>query len=112
LLTEVDWAALFSSFFSNVRVKIKCKNPTRVPKERVYELGGYCYLISFLTEGVEQIGDPTDNDDGKGDGDGTKGDDKGPKDREDEPKSDDDPEEDDLLDDELPEPEINTEKKG
>jgi hypothetical protein len=32
-------AVLFSSFFSNVRVKIKCKNLARVPKERVYELG-------------------------------------------------------------------------
>lgn len=112
LLTEVDWAVMFSSFFSNVRIKIKCKNPTRVPKERVYELGGYCYLISFLTEGVEQIGEPTDNDDGKGDDDDAKGDDKGPKESEDEPKSDEDPEEDDLLDDEPPEPENNTDKKG
>lgn len=98
LLTEVDWTVLFSSFFSTARIKIKCKNPSRVPKETVFELGGACYIISFMTEGVLQIEDPVDKDDGKGD---PKEEDGDPKDGDDDPKGDEDPEEDDLLDDDL-----------
>lgn len=97
MLTEVDWIVLFSSFFSNARIKIMCKNPAKVPKERVFELGGTCYQISFLTEGVTQIDDPVE--DGKGD-DG-KGDDGSPKEDDGAPIEDGDLEDDDLLDDEL-----------
>jgi hypothetical protein len=95
LLSEVDWTTLFSIFFSTTRIKIKCKDPVRIPKERVYEMGGSCYLVSFTAEGVGQIEDHEDNDgkgdDGKGD-DGKGNDDDGKGD-------DDDPKEDDLLDD-------------
>lgn len=55
MLEEVDWPTLFTSLFSVARIKIKCKNPSRIPQERVYELGGGCYLISFTAEGVSQI---------------------------------------------------------
>lgn len=89
ILSEVDWPTLFSSFFANVRIKIKCKDPVKVPRERVYELGGSCYLITFLIEGVEQIADPAGKDHGKGDYD---------HDPED-PDPEEDLEEEDLLDD-------------
>lgn len=72
---EVDWTVLFSSFFATVRIKIKCKNPAKVPMERVYEMGD-CYLISFKTKGVEQLADPTNKDDDGGKGDDGKCDDR------------------------------------
>lgn len=40
LLEVVDWPTLFTSLFSVVRIRIKCKNPSKIPHERVYELGG------------------------------------------------------------------------
>lgn len=116
MLVEVDWSALFTSFFSNVRVRIKCKNPSRVPRERVYKIGGACYPISFLMEGVEQLGAAPNDEDGNGGGEVPKGDDDGPggnedntKGDEDETKEDEGLEEDDLLD-ELPDNE--KEKRG
>lgn len=53
-----------------------------MPKQRVYETDGGCYLISFKTEGVQQLEEGSDKDDGDED-------------------SDLDPEDDDLLEDEL-----------
>lgn len=101
LLSEVDWTTLFSTFFSTAKIKIKCKDPIRIPEERVYEMGGSCYLVTFTAEGVEQIDDLNEDNDGKGDdgkGDDGKGDDR--KGNEDDGKGDDDdPEEDDLLGD-------------
>jgi hypothetical protein len=35
---EVDWQSLFGSFFAMVRMKIKCRNPARVPKQRIMEI--------------------------------------------------------------------------
>jgi hypothetical protein len=79
-LVEVDWQSLFRSFFAMVRIKIKCRNPARVPKHRIMEMKDEIFLISFKTEGVEQVGGEV-NDDGNGGGEY-------------------DLEEDDLLDDE------------
>lgn len=53
MLMEVDWLVLFSSFFSVARVRIRCKNPKKIPKQRVYKMDGGCYRISFKTEGVQ-----------------------------------------------------------
>lgn len=62
LMVEMDWQTLFNSFFSLMRVKIQCKDPTRVPKERVYVFNKGLYLIHFKTEGFEQISNSTDGD--------------------------------------------------
>jgi hypothetical protein len=67
--------------FSVVRIKIKCKNPSKIPPERVYEMGGGCYLVSFRTEGVVQESNKPEGEDDNGD--------------------DEDPEDDDLLGDDL-----------
>jgi hypothetical protein len=82
-LTEVDWQSLFGSFFAMIRIKIKCRDPSKVPKKRIMEMKDEIFLISFKTEGFEQIaeGEKRENDDGDG-GD------------------DDNLEEDDLLDEE------------
>jgi hypothetical protein len=37
-LIDVDWYSLFSNQFAMVRMKIKCKNPSRIPMERVLEI--------------------------------------------------------------------------
>lgn len=75
-------------------------------------MGGSCYPIFFLAEGVEQTREPTEKDDGKGDDDGANGDDKGPKGDDDGPKSDEDLDDDDLLDDDPPEPKKNLDNNG
>lgn len=52
-LVEVDWQSLFGSFFAMIRIKIKCREPSKVPKKRVMEMGDGIYLIKFKTEDVE-----------------------------------------------------------
>ncbi|CAO2148908.1 unnamed protein product [Urochloa humidicola] len=80
-LLEVDWQTLFNSFFSVVRVRINCKYPNCIPRERVMEMGDQLFLLEYIVEGLEQEGGkPGDNDQG------------------DDPGS-----EDDLLDEEEPE---------
>lgn len=41
---EVDWSALFASFFSMARVRVMCKNLVKIPRERVFEIGDACYV--------------------------------------------------------------------
>jgi len=36
IMVEVDWHAIFDSFFSLVRVKIQCKDPTNIPSRRLF----------------------------------------------------------------------------
>jgi len=112
LLLEVDWTELFKVFFSMARIRIKCKNPARIPFERIYELGGSCFLIHFKTEGVMQLGEPKDGGDDH-DGDGNDGDSHEDKNRKDGKDNDEeDLEDDDLLDDELREQEGQDKEKG
>lgn len=82
MMVEVDWHSLFNSFFSLARVRIQCKNPTRIPKERIFVFGTQLFKIAFKPEGYEQMEDFSDAGSEKGD------DDK-------------DSEEEDLLDEEL-----------
>jgi hypothetical protein len=104
---------LFSTFFSTARVKIKCKDPVKIPKERVYEMGGSCFLVTFTAEGFEQIDDLSGDNDGKGDegkGDDGKGDEGKGNGNGNVDKGDDiDPDEDDLLGDDSEE-DINQDK--
>jgi len=37
-----------------IRIKVKCREPSKVPKKRVMEMGDNIYLIKFTTEGVDQ----------------------------------------------------------
>lgn len=50
-MIEVDWQSLFDSFFSVVRVKIQCKDPTKVPKERIFVFKSKLFMLTFITEG-------------------------------------------------------------
>jgi hypothetical protein len=75
LLREVDRASLFKSFYENVRVKISCRNPTKIPRERLFELSEKLYMINFLVEGFEQRQGSDDGGDHDGDDKGEEFDD-------------------------------------
>jgi hypothetical protein len=53
LLLEVDWSSLFKSFYDNVRIKIACRNPRKIPQERLLEMNKKLYLINIMVEGFE-----------------------------------------------------------
>ena len=55
---------MFDSFFSLVRVKILCKDHTRIPKGRLYVFKAGVYKISFNLEGYVQADNSTDGDSG------------------------------------------------
>jgi hypothetical protein len=79
LSIEVDWSSLFKLFYERIRVKVVCRNPLKIPSERLFELDKKLFLVSMAVEGYEQEakskstkGD--DDDDDQGD-DGTQEDD-------------------------------------
>jgi hypothetical protein len=79
-LLEVDWNSLFTSFFGMVRVNIACKDASRIPKKRVFEMKKKLYLIQFRVEGVsggKDGVDDNDGDDGNNDNDDLNDEDKG-----------------------------------
>jgi hypothetical protein len=93
-LIEVDWQSFFSSFFSMIRIKIACKDPTRILVERVLEMNNHLFLVSFKAEGFEQVqenpkGKNKEEERGNKDGDGSDG-----------GNGDENSEDEDLLDDE------------
>jgi hypothetical protein len=53
-LVEVDWHSLFNSFFSMVRIRIKCKNPGRILREIIVEMEDKLFLIQFKAEGWQE----------------------------------------------------------
>jgi hypothetical protein len=63
-LTDVDWYSLFSSQFTMVRLKIKCKDPCKIPKERVLEIQDDLFLLSYKVEEFEQQQSGKDKDEG------------------------------------------------
>ena len=50
LLIEVDWTTLFKTFYEVVRVKISCKDPMKIPTDRLFEMNKKIFLVSFLVE--------------------------------------------------------------
>lgn len=90
-LCDVDWYSLFSSHFGMVRLKIKCKDPTKIPKQRVLELDDKLFLMNYKVEDYEQAQDgKSKKDDGDNGGDDEGG------------EEDNDLDEDDLLDEDPP----------
>ena len=55
LLVDVDWSTLFKTFYEVVRLKIACRDPSKIPTERLYEMQRCLFLISFS---VEDLGNP------------------------------------------------------
>jgi hypothetical protein len=49
-MVEIDWNSLFSRFFGMVRVKIECKDASKIPSKRLFEMKRNMYLIQFKVE--------------------------------------------------------------
>jgi len=73
-MVETDWQLMFNSFFSSVRVKVQCKDPTKIPRERLFVFKNKVHLIVFNPEGYE-ADNPSEGGSGKGGGEEKKGDD-------------------------------------
>jgi hypothetical protein len=63
---EVDWQVFFSSFFSVIRIKVNCKDPTKIPMQRVIEMNNQLFLITYKVEGFEQEQEEPEGKDGDG----------------------------------------------
>ncbi|KAG2617312.1 hypothetical protein PVAP13_3NG179944 [Panicum virgatum] len=71
LLEEVDWQGLFQSFYEVARIKIKCRDHSKIPKQRLFCMKGNLFMVSITVEypSEEVKGQKADDDDG-GDGGG------------------------------------------
>lgn len=84
-MTEVDWSTLFKTFYETIRIKVACKDFTKIPAKRLYEMGKKLHLVNFIVESDQvKVQGEYKGDGGDDGGDGGLGD---------------DGEEDDLLDD-------------
>ena len=50
LMVDVDWSTLFKTFYEVVRVKVACRDPSKIPAERLYEMNRKLFLLSFEVE--------------------------------------------------------------
>ena len=53
-LIDVDWLGNFKSFFEVVRIKIKCKDHTKIPPERLFGIGDNLFRIGIIVEPQEE----------------------------------------------------------
>jgi hypothetical protein len=65
LLEEVDWQCIFSSFYEVVRMKIKCTDMSKFPKEMLFCIDKKLYKIVIDMGKMDSAADR-----GKGDGSG------------------------------------------
>lgn len=72
-LAEVDWNSMVTSYGEMVRLRIKCKNPAKIPGRRVFEIDDKLYLVRFNIE--DDLGGLNDTDNGGNDEDDDFGDD-------------------------------------
>lgn len=86
LMTQVDWSALFKSFYETVRVKVACKDYTKIPNQRLFEMNKKLHVIIITVEAEQEKTQIAPGDDGGGGGDDDLG-----EDGEDEDLLDDDP---------------------
>jgi hypothetical protein len=47
---------LFKSFYEKIRIKVSCRDPAKIPTERLFELDKKLYMVSILVEGFDQVG--------------------------------------------------------
>jgi hypothetical protein len=68
LMIKVDWSSLFKSFYDKLRDKLACRNPEKIPLERLFELDKKLYMVNILVEGLEhkEDGNSDKNDDDQG----------------------------------------------
>jgi hypothetical protein len=54
LMVDVDWSSLFKSFYEKVGLKVACRNPMKIPVERLFEMDKKVYMLNIVVEGYEQ----------------------------------------------------------
>lgn len=59
-LIDVDWQGNFKTFFKVVRIKIRCKDYTKIPTERIFGIGDKLYKLLIH---VEPPGEDFEDDD-------------------------------------------------
>jgi hypothetical protein len=64
LLRDVNWSLLLKSFYEKVRLKIACRNPSKILSERLFELAKKLYLVTIKVEGFEHGSDGGEESDG------------------------------------------------
>jgi len=55
LMLDVDWPTIFKSFYEVVQVKLACRDPSKIPAERLFEMKRKLFVISMLVEGEQQV---------------------------------------------------------
>lgn len=50
LLVDVDWEHMFRSFYETIRVKVTCKDNSKITTERLYFLDGEFYMLGLEVE--------------------------------------------------------------
>ncbi|OEL36880.1 hypothetical protein BAE44_0002101 [Dichanthelium oligosanthes] len=71
---EIDWQTFYSRFFSKIRIKINCKDPSKIPRQRVVEMDNQLYLLEFTVESFYQVQDQLADNDKKDKSDEDEGD--------------------------------------
>jgi hypothetical protein len=61
ILMDVDWAAMFRSFYVEVKLLIACKDFSKIPPQRIVEMNQELYLLHLLVAGMG--GGQSDGDD-------------------------------------------------
>lgn len=54
ILMDVDWSTMFKSFYAEIKLLISCRDPSKIPKQRIVEMNQKLYLLLLSVEGVPQ----------------------------------------------------------
>lgn len=52
VLVDVDWQHNFQSFYETVRIKISCKDPSKIPEERLFGIKVKIYRLLIEVEPI------------------------------------------------------------
>ena len=64
---DVDWSTLFKSLYADVRLRISCKDASKIPPERVVEMNQELYLLRLKVEQIAGDGGSNPGPGGGGD---------------------------------------------
>jgi hypothetical protein len=55
IMVDVDWHGMFKTFYEVVRVKIKCRDHSKIPSSRIFEVQGVLFQMRFAVEGPTSV---------------------------------------------------------
>lgn len=68
LMVDVDWSTTFKIFYEVVRVKVACKDPSKIPAGRLFEMDRKLFGVDFEVEKEGDNGQSSLGGDNGGDG--------------------------------------------